>query len=264
MSKKNVRDKVAIITGASSGIGKATAIRLAQSGASIVLAARRKDALEAIAQEIKEMGANTLVVPTDVTDQGQAEALVAKTIYHWKKVDIFIANAGEYVRGPVTSLTKADFEHSFAVNFYGTLYGILSVLPHMLERRSGHIVVVSSLDAKKGLPLDGPYAAAKFAITGFAEVMRQELHGTGVHVTTILPGRIDTPMIENLKVPWISRKVSPEIVARAIIRGIERRKAEVIVPFLQAPYGYLNALFPRFMDWIVRAFHLQGWEIEDN
>lgn len=264
MSKKILTNKVAIITGASSGIGKATAIRLAQAGASIVLAARREDALEAIAHEIIGIGVQALVVPTDVTDQKQTEALVEKSIHHFKKVDIFIANAGEYVRGPITSLTKADFEHSFAVNFYGTLYGVLSVLPYMLEHKSGHIVVVSSLDAKKGLPLDGPYAAAKFAITGFAEVMRQELHGTGVHVTTIFPGRIDTPMIENLKVPWISRKVPSEIVARAIIRGIQHRKAEVIVPLLQAPYGYLNALFPRFMDWIVRAFHLQGWEIEDN
>jgi len=264
MTRKNLRDKVVIITGASSGIGKATAIRLAHFGASIVLVARRKDELEAVAQEIEAIGGKALVLPTDVTDQQQAEDLVAKTISHWEKVDIFIANAGKYVRGPVAKLTKADFEHAFAVNFYGTLYGVLAVLPHMLERKSGHIVVVSSLDAKKGLPMDGPYAAAKFAITGFAEVMRQELHRTGVDVTTILPGRIDTPMIENLRVPWISRKVSPEMVAKAIIRGIERRKAEVIVPFIQAPYGYLNALFPRFMDWIVRAFHLQGWEIENK
>jgi 3-oxoacyl-[acyl-carrier protein] reductase len=118
------------------------------------------------------------------------------------------------------------------------------------------------LDAKKGLPLDSPYVAAKFAITGFAEVMRQELHHSDIHVTTIFPGRIDTPMIDNLRVPWISRKVPPEKVAQAIIRGINRQKAEVIVPLIQAPYGYLNALSPRFMDWIVRLFHLEGWEIQ--
>ena len=260
MRKKTFRDKVVIITGASSGIGRITAIRLAQCGASVVLAARREEALKAVAQDIQAIGAKAMAIPTDVTDQQQVEALVTKTISQWQQVDILIANAGAYVRGPVTELTKADFEHSFAVNFYGALYGVLSVLPHMVARKSGHIVFVSSLDAKKGLPKDGPYVAAKFALSGFAEVIQQELYGSGVHVTTILPGRIDTPMIEHLKVPWISHKVPPDKVARAIIRGIKRRKAEVFVPFLQAPYGYLNALFPRFMDWIVRAFHLEGWE----
>lgn len=205
-----------------------------------------------------------LVIPTDVTDQKQCENLVAKTIEIWERIDIFISNTGDYVRGQVLKLTRTDFERSFAINFYGALSGVLSMLPHTLERQSGHIVIVSSLDAKKGLPLDGPYVAAKFAISGFAEVLRQELHGTGVHVTCIYPGRIDTPMIEDIKVPWISRKVSPEKVARAIIRGIKRRKAEVIVPAYNSPYVFLNTLFPRFMDWFVRSFHIEGWQLNKN
>lgn len=146
--------------------------------------------------------------------------MVEKTISHWKKVDILIVNSGEYVRWLVTELTKADFEHSFAGNFYSALYSVLSIMPHMLEHNSGHIVFVNSLDAKKGLPKYRPYVAVKFALTGFIEVRRQELRGSAIHVTTVLPGRIDTPMIKNTKVPWISRKVPPEKVARAIIRGI--------------------------------------------
>ncbi|UCE08593.1 MAG: SDR family NAD(P)-dependent oxidoreductase, partial [bacterium] len=102
MIKTNLRDKVVIITGASSGIGKVTAIRLAHDGAWIVLAARREQDLEAVAQEIQAIGAKALVIPTDVSDQQQAEYLVTKTIFHWKKVDVLIANAGEYVRGQVT------------------------------------------------------------------------------------------------------------------------------------------------------------------
>jgi short-subunit dehydrogenase len=159
-------------------------------------------------------------------------------------------------------LSQADFERSMAINFYGALHGILTVLPHMLTRKSGHIVLVSSLDGKKGMPHDAPYVAAKFALTGFGEVIRQELATTGIHVTTIFPGRIDTPMIENLKVPWISPKFSAELVARAIIRGIRRRKAEVIVPGIYAPLAVINALAPRFMDWFVRVFHLEGWPEE--
>jgi len=260
MKKKYFQNKVVVVTGASSGIGRATAIEMARHGASLVLAARRKSALENVAAEIKAFGQDVLVMPTDVVDQEQVENTIAKTIAQWGHIDIFIANAGEYVRGEVTNLTKSDFERSLAVNFYGALYGVLAVLPHMIKRKKGHIVLVSSLDAKKAIPVDGPYVAAKCAITGFFEVLRQELKPDNVHVTTIYPGRIDTPLIENLKMPWISPKIPAAKVARAIVRGIRKHKIEVVVPGILVIYGFLNTLSPRFMDWIVRVFHLEGWQ----
>jgi short-subunit dehydrogenase len=130
----------------------------------------------------------------------------------------------------------------------------------MRTQGSGHIVLVSSMDGKKGVPPDAPYVVAKFALAGFGDVLRQELHGTGVDVTTVFPGRVDTPLIATLKVPWISAKIPPEAVARAIVTAIRRRQAEVIVPFRARLLLWANALSPRLGDWAVRTFRLEGWE----
>jgi NADP-dependent 3-hydroxy acid dehydrogenase YdfG len=253
-------DKVAIVTGASSGIGRATALALAGEGAHVALAARNATALNEVARAIRTLGQGALVVPTDVTQQDQVERLVRETLAHWERVDILMANAGAYIRCPISDLTVAEVERSMAVNFYGALYAILAVLPRMLDQKSGHLVLVSSMDAKKGLSPDAPYVAAKFALAGFGEVLRQELYGSGVHVTTVFPGRVDTPMIATLQVPSISAKIPPEAVAHAIVRAIHRRQPEVIVPFQARALVYLNTLSPRLGDWIARLFHLEGWE----
>jgi short-subunit dehydrogenase len=131
----------------------------------------------------------------------------------------------------------------------------------MLRRGKGHLVAVSSVDGKKGLPFDGPYVAAKFALTGFMDVLRQELHGTGVQATTILPGRVDTSMINDLRVPIVSRKISAERVARGIIRAIERNLGELVVPFVLPKFLIISsACWARFGDWQTRLFRLEGKE----
>jgi NADP-dependent 3-hydroxy acid dehydrogenase YdfG len=253
-------DKIAIVTGASSGIGRTTALALAGEGAHVALAARNATALHEVAQAIRALGQEALAVPTDVIHQDQVERLVTETLARWKRVDILVANAGAYVRCPIPDLTVTEVERSMAVNFYGALYAILAVLPHMLNQKSGHLVLVSSMDAKKGLPFDAPYVAAKFALAGFGEVLRQELYGSGVQVITVFPGRVDTPMIATLQVPWISAKIPPEAVARAIVRAIHQRQPEVIVPLQARALVYLNTLSPRLGDWIARLFHLEGQE----
>jgi short-subunit dehydrogenase len=228
----------------------------------VTLASRNEILLHEVAGELQALGREALVVPTDVTQEAQVQRMVAETLAKWGRVDILVANAGDYVRCPVAELTVAVVEHSMAVNFYGALYAVLAVLPTMLAQQSGHLVFVTSLDGKKGIPPDAPYAAAKFALTGFGEVVRQELHGTGVYATTVLPGRVDTPMIANLRVPWISAKIPPQAVARAIVRAIDRRLPEVIIPSYARAMVYLNTLSPRLGDWIARLFHLEGWDME--
>ncbi len=255
-------DQVAIVTGASSGIGRAIAIELARAGAHVALGARNEAALQVTAQAVSALGREALVVPTDVTQVEQVNHLVAATRARWGRVDILIANAGDYIRARIVDLKIADMERSLAVNFYGALYPIQAVLPHLLAQHCGHIVVVSTMDSKKGLPPDAPYVAAKFALTGLAEVLRQELHGTGVGVSTILPGRVDTPMIGRLRVPWISAKISAEAVARATVRAIRWRQPEVMLPPQTALLHYLNVLSPQLGDWAVRFFHLDGWETD--
>lgn len=255
-----LQGEVAIVTGASSGIGRATAVALAREGARVGLAARREGLLREVAEEIRAVGSEALVAPTDVTDREQVQRLVDRTLERWGRVDILIANAGVYVRSPIRDLRIEDLEFSMAVNFYGSVYPVLAVLPHMLERKHGHIVLVTSMDAKKGIPPDVPYVAAKFALAGFGDVLRQELHGTGVHATVVFPGRVDTPLIQNLKVPRISAKIPPEKVADAILRGIRRRLPEIIVPWQARTLIYAHVLSPRLADWGVRFFHLEGWE----
>lgn len=260
MGPSTLLDKVAIVTGASSGIGRVTALALAREGTHVALAARTESALEDVAGEIRALGREALVVPTDVTRRQEVEHLVAQTLERWGRVDILVANAGAYVRAPVVDLTVDDVEESMAVNFYGALHAVLAVQPHLVDRGSGHIVLMSSIDGKKGLPLDAPYAAAKFALAGYGEVLRQELRDCGVHVTTIFPGRVDTPLIESLEVPAVSAKMAPGAVARAVVGAIKDKKAEVIIPFHGRLLHLVDVLSPRLGDWFVRFFHLQGWE----
>jgi short-subunit dehydrogenase len=258
MNKTTFLDKVAIITGASSGIGWAIALALAEHGANLVLASRHVPALEQLAQRIHSMGREAIVVPTDVTQVKLVDQLAQETILHYRRIDILVANSGQYIRTPITKLASSDLESSMEVNFYGGVYSVMAVLPVMLEQRNGHIVLMSSMDAKKPIPPDAPYAAAKCALSGFGDILRQELYGTGVHVTTIFPGRVDTPMIQNLEVPRISAKISPEKVAQAVIKGIERRKPEVILPPQAKLLYFLNVFFPSLADTATRELQFQG------
>lgn len=260
MKSDRFLDKIAIVTGASDGIGRATALALARHGAHVAIAARRQAKLEQLAEEIGAVHREALVVPTDVTDGDQVKRLVESVIERWGQVDILVSNAGQYIRATFDRLTIQDLQCSLAVNFYGGVYAILAVLPHMKRQQSGHIVVVTSMDGKKGMPKDAPYVAAKFALTGFSEVLRQELHGTGIYVSNILPGRVDTPMIQNLRFHWLSAKISPDAVARGVLVALEKHKPEVIVPPQAILLYYINVLSPSLGDYLARFFHLEGWE----
>jgi len=252
---------VAIVTGASSGIGRATALALARRGVQVVASARNVGALETLVAEAGASGGRVQAVPADVTDRAAISGLVRETLARFSRIDICVCNAGAYIRGPIAGLTPGHFAESMAVNFMGAILLTYEVLPHMLQRRAGHIVAVTSVDGRKGLPRDAPYVAAKSALTGFMDVLRQELHGTGVYASTILPGRVDTPMIASLKVPLISAKIPADRVAKAIIDAVEHRKSEVVVPFW-GPKSLLLAhlISPGMADWLIRLFGLEGKE----
>ena len=259
MSTESLLDKVAIVTGASSGIGRATALALANEGACIALAARREDSLLELAEEIRGSGRKALVLPTDVTQREQVEAMVQEVLSQWGGVDILISNAGEYIQGPIIDLDPADLQRSLDVNYFGGVYCIKAVLPHMLAQKSGHILAVTSMDGKIGLPPDAPYVSAKFAMTGFCEVLRQEVSDHGIAVTNVLPGRVDTVMIEHLHFTWVSPKISPDTVARSIIHAIRKRSPIVIVPPQAKLLYYINVFAPRLSDRLSRFFRLEGW-----
>ncbi len=254
-------DLVAIVTGASSGIGRQTALLLARRGVRVVLASRRRPQLNECAEEIRAAGGQAAVIPTDVSDAGQLRMLVRETMARFGRIDLCVCNAGLYVRGRIKDVTAKDLEASLRVNFLGSALLIGEVLPILLAQRSGHIVAVTSVDARKGLLLDGPYVAAKAAMTGYMDVLRQELRGTGVGVSTILPGRVDTPMIANLRVPVISAKISDARVARAVVRAIERNRAELVIPFSGPKLlMVVGAVWARAGDFLAALFKLEGEE----
>jgi len=256
------QDKVILITGASSGIGRATALIFAQLNAKVILASRNEEKLEALRQEIESKGGQALVIKTNVSSFEDTQKMVVGAISKWGKIDILIANAGVYIKDVSHEINVESFRESFDINFFGVLHAIKSVLPEMKHQGKGHIVIVNSLDAKKGIIGDSPYVAAKSALDGFGDVLRQELKGDGIRITSIYPARVDTPMIENIRVPWISPKVSPFKVAKAIVKGIKRNKAIVIVPSSNFLLGALNNMFPRLLDWLYLKFRIEGLNFE--
>ncbi|HMJ79409.1 MAG TPA: SDR family NAD(P)-dependent oxidoreductase [Candidatus Dormibacteraeota bacterium] len=254
-----VRDRVVVVTGASSGIGRATAIAFAAAGSHVVGAARRGHALSELQAELERLGATAMMVPTDVTDEGSVGRLVDRTMARFGRLDVLVSSAGAYVRAPLPELTTADLERSLQVNFYGAVRPALAALPHLLAQGRGHLVFVSSLISRKGLPYESPYAVAKWALTGFADVARQELRPHGIAVTTVMPGRVATAFIEGVRFHPISKPIPPSDVAEAIVRAVRRRQAEVMLPRRASAIYYAAAVSPRLADWGVRRFRLEGW-----
>lgn len=253
-----LKGAVAIVTGASSGIGRATALALGRAGSRVALAARRKERLLAVAEELRASGAEALVVPTDVAEEAEVQALVEATTARWGRVDILMANAGVGLLARVAETSREEFERLMAVNFFGAVYGILAVLPLMRRQGSGHIVTVASVVGKRATPYRAAYAASKFALVGLSEALRMELRGTGIHVTCVCPVGTESEFHEKeptrLGIPARRGPVqSPEHVADRILRALRRPRPEVH-PFPPARLLFLaNAVAPGLVDRLLIA-----------
>lgn len=257
------RDKIIIITGASSGIGREFAFQLAELGSKIVLAARDEVKLDEICSSIRSSGNQAIFVKTDISIDGDVKNLINQTINTWGRIDIFISNAAQYIQGFIGDVDEEIFRKSFDVNFFGSFYAIKETVPIMKRQNSGHIIFINSLDSKKGIVGDAPYAAAKSALDGFGEVLRQEVKRNGIKVCSVYPGRVDTPMIENIKAPRISPKISTAKVVSAVLKGIQKDKPIIVVPKMLFLLGALNNLFPRLLDWFYMKFQLEGKKIQE-
>jgi hypothetical protein len=255
---KDLNGKVIIISGASSGIGRATALALAEYHPRLVLASRNKDALEKVAQDVQRLGGDVMVCETDVTDPAQVSQMVHQGLTEWGQIDLLITSNGQYIRGSIHETSIEEMYKSLEVNFLGCFHLTKAVLPAMLLQNTGHIIFISSMIAKKALPYDIPYVAAKYALSGYADALRQELHRTGVSVTTIFPARIDTPFVKDFDFSWVARPDSPETVAKVVYHAIHTRKAEIILPIRANILHYINVLSPKTADWAVRAFRLES------
>jgi len=201
---QGIKDKVVVITGASSGLGEATARRLARLGAKLVLGARRLDRLQALAAELS-LGA--AAVQTDVTDCAQVRRLVDHAVQTHGRIDVILNNAGLMPHSPLERGKVADWERMIDVNLKGVLYGIAAALPHMTAQRSGHIINVSSVAGHKVRPGSAVYAATKTAVRVISEGLRQEVKPYNIRTTVISPGAVATELVDSITESDIAENV---------------------------------------------------------
>lgn len=258
-----IHGKVVIVTGASSGIGEATARAFGRVGARLVLAARRLDRLQALAAELQGQGAEALAVAADLSRQADTLRLVEAARDRFGRVDVLFNNAGlgrlDWLENldPVT-----DIEAQLAVNVLGVVRTTRLVLPLMIAQRSGHIINMASLAGLIAPPTYSIYAASKFAVRGFSEALRREVAPWRIQVSVVYPGGVDT---EFGSLAGIQRKtrmttpswlqLTPEDVARGVVGLVRRPRANLVMPRLSQLAVYANLLAPWFVDWAtIRRF----------
>jgi NADP-dependent 3-hydroxy acid dehydrogenase YdfG len=225
----DLKGKIAIVTGASSGIGEATATKLAEQGAKVVLVARRKERLEKLAKKIKTGGGEALVVEADITDQKTCQKVVGQALDKWNKIDVLVNNAGVMLLGPTADAPIEEWERMININLLGLLYMTYAALPTMRKTGSGHLVNISSVAGRTARAGSAVYNATKWGVNAFTEALRQELVSDKLKIRTTLiePGAVETELAshnrpevqETLQERWkgMDKKLQSEDIAAAIL-----------------------------------------------
>ncbi|MCZ6491515.1 MAG: SDR family NAD(P)-dependent oxidoreductase [Acidobacteria bacterium] len=253
---RKLENKVVIVTGASSGIGAATARLFAAEGASLALASRAIHKLQALADSL---GPRAIAIETDITDPVQVQEMVRRCAERFGRIDMLINNAGVGMYGSIAKMPLAQLNQLVATNWLGPVYAIQAVVPCMQRQGGGQIINVSSVVGKVAMPWMTAYSSTKFALNALSDGLRMELKRDHIHVISVCPGRVRTPFPENaLKDPdsqsFHPGGISPERAARAILRASLRGSKEIIVPASNWGFVWLHALFPRLLDWMMVRF----------
>ncbi len=252
---KNLKDKVVLITGGASGIGRASAIEFAKLGAKLVLADVNEKGMKETADETAKYGSEILLVKTDISKEKDVENLVKKALDKFSRVDVLLNNAGVGMSAEIRDMTIPEWEWILGINLWGTIYTTHYLLPHMVEQGSGHIVNVSSaVGLVNFVPMQPAYTTIKFALVGFSEVLRTESERFGIGVTAICPGSVDTNFFETTKYKGYKRAViddlpkfmflSPEKIAKKIIHAVKKNKALIIISGVAKIAYFMNRLSP--------------------
>ncbi|MEO0758440.1 MAG: SDR family oxidoreductase [Cyanobacteria bacterium J06648_16] len=257
-----------LITGASQGAGKATALRFAENGWNVTLAARNPEPLEATAEQVRATGQQALAVPTDVGNAEQVAALVEKSIETFGSIDALINNAGICLTGPTANTSLDDWHRILDTNLWGCIHTIHAVLPVMLRQGRGTIINVGSFGGKMPLPQMTAYCTSKYALTGLTETLRLELSSKGIHVGIVHPGVINSDFMERamfrgdtddeaaarqkqmatmLDSSFVSQ---PEDIAKAVWRAVQHQQNETVVG-PAAVATELNRLLPQLTQWVL-------------
>ncbi len=237
-----ISGKVIIITGASSGIGAATARELARHGATLVLAARREDELVALQAEIKAQGGRALAAPTDVRERADLERLVQATLDTYGRIDVLVNNAGVSPGKRIAELSDDEIRRVFDVNLLAPARLVSLVVPQMRQQGGGIIVNIGSVAGE--VATSSIYAATKFGIRGLNDALRRELWHDGITLVLIAPGFIRTAMTRGAKFPM----PGPELIARAVADGIRRPRRKIIAPWYYRPAIVVAKLLPAVAD----------------
>jgi NADP-dependent 3-hydroxy acid dehydrogenase YdfG len=221
MTNIDLSNQVVAVTGASSGIGEATALACAEAGAAVALAARRSDRIDALAKRISDAGGRAIALQTDVGDEQQAQAFIQATQEQLGRLDVLVNNAGVMLLGPIVGAPTEEWRQMIRANVFGVLYCTHAALPLMAEQGSGHIVNVSSVAGRVARQGSGVYNLTKFGVGAFSESLRQEGVALGVRVTLVEPGAVETELVGHNR---------PEVLEqiRQRIGDIERLTAEDI------------------------------------
>ena len=250
------RNRVVVVTGASSGIGRETALLFARLGARVALVARRRELLEAVANEARAAGGRAMVASADVGDARATRAAIGRVRRAWGRIDVLVNNAGVLRPASVARIKAGDLEAMLRVNLFGPLFVTQAALPTLLRHRGGSVVNVASLAGRRGITPLGGYCATKFALVGLTEALRTEVAPDVLHVGVVLPGVVETPMVHGEQVEvlsdWPSQLNMPaEWVAAAIALAVRFRLREVSVPPGAALMEELGALMPGATDALI-------------
>ncbi|MBL8024543.1 MAG: SDR family NAD(P)-dependent oxidoreductase [Elusimicrobia bacterium] len=257
----NSTSKVALVTGASSGIGREAAKILSSRGWRLALTARRKDRLDSLAEEIAKAGGHSpLILPADISKPDEARALVLSAASYFGRLDVLVNNAGILRMALFMAMPVNEMREIFETNFWATIETVRAAVPIMEKQGAGHIVQVGSGVSRRGLPFMGAYAASKFALLGFTESLRLELKPKGISLSLVLPGGTDTEMPNTLDRSRLppgypqreSSRVSAHRAARAVVKAVEKKSIEIYVPWWIRPGTWISAIFPSLADRLIR------------
>ncbi|MFN0085540.1 MAG: SDR family oxidoreductase [Blastocatellia bacterium] len=252
---RKVQGTTVVITGATSGIGRETALEFVKAGGRVVIAGRREERLRELAALIESGGGEALAVRTDVSDAAQVDALIAAAVERFGRIDTLVNNAGVGLAAKFAEQSIEDFKRVMEINFWGAVYACKAAVPQMKKQAGGGVIInVSSIFGKRGMPFETAYCASKFALAGFSESLRVELMSEGIDVSTIFPGAVKTEIFEtsanqtSIDMSANFPKFPAEQLAKIIVRDARFPQPEIVMSLDAMAIDLVNKFAPGLMD----------------
>ncbi|MCY7335757.1 MAG: SDR family oxidoreductase [Chamaesiphon sp.] len=270
MKLKPIEQQVVAVVGASSGIGRETALQFAKRNAKVVVSARTESGLASLVDEITALGGDTIAIPADVAEFEQVKSIVDRTIDRYGRLDTWVHAAGTGIIAPFEQVTPEEFKRVIDVNLMGSVYGAMVAMPHLRQTGRGAFIAVSSVEARRSMPLQSAYSASKHGMEGFLDSLRSELKQEGfpISITNILPSVINTPFYNKARTKLgvmptgIPPYYQPSLVAEAILHAAENPTRDMIVGDVGRVIDLLQKLVPDLTDTLVGAIAVPGQRTE--